>query len=275
MEKFIEKYKIDPLKILNLDEDYDMKELKKSYKKLSLKYHPDKPNGSTKMFQLIYKAYKYLNSELEDRIDIETVREKIEQDLVLKENKLKKMNLTYNDSIEDVKYYTKDFRSDKKYEIKEIDYNQKYTDNITPEKLDIKDFNATFEYLKSKNNQLVKMSQNIVPMGISCDRGAPICSFNNDIMEDCEEKNEMNNLFWKYIPKKEDLNIDEIKKFKEKNKEKFKEKKYNESYKDNVSYGETTYNDKDFENRHYESMVKEMDRSKIKINNYKKQYRLE
>ena len=39
-------------------------ELKKAFRKAALKYHPDKPQGSTKAFQRVNLAYKTLNDPL-------------------------------------------------------------------------------------------------------------------------------------------------------------------------------------------------------------------
>ncbi|MFT7004498.1 MAG: DnaJ-class molecular chaperone [Sulfurimonas sp.] len=41
-------------------------DIKKTYLKLSRKYHPDMPNGSVEKFQEINKAYKILNKYVEN-----------------------------------------------------------------------------------------------------------------------------------------------------------------------------------------------------------------
>lgn len=56
----------NPFKILKLDYDADQDQIKKSYRKLSLKYHPDRPEGNEKKFQLITKAYIYLLNKIKE-----------------------------------------------------------------------------------------------------------------------------------------------------------------------------------------------------------------
>ena len=50
-------------KTLGLNETASKEEIKKSYRKLSLRYHPDRPNGNTEMFQKITEAYEILSDE--------------------------------------------------------------------------------------------------------------------------------------------------------------------------------------------------------------------
>lgn len=50
----------DYYSVLGVDKDATAEQIKKAYRKLSLKYHPDKPQGDTKKFQEINEAYDTL-----------------------------------------------------------------------------------------------------------------------------------------------------------------------------------------------------------------------
>ena len=53
--------------VLELSPTASPDEIKKSYRKLSLKYHPDKNNGDDVMFKSINEAYSILSDENEKR----------------------------------------------------------------------------------------------------------------------------------------------------------------------------------------------------------------
>lgn len=60
--------------ILGVDENANTEEIKKAYRKLSLKYHPDKPGGDEEMFKKISNAYSILEStESRKQYDMERV----------------------------------------------------------------------------------------------------------------------------------------------------------------------------------------------------------
>jgi DNA mismatch repair ATPase MutL len=61
----------DPYKVLNLDRDFTLDQLKKNYKRLALQLHPDKnvvkPEDAGRVFQLLTNCYKTLLREHEAR----------------------------------------------------------------------------------------------------------------------------------------------------------------------------------------------------------------
>lgn len=58
-------------KILNIDENATSDEIKKQYRKLSLEFHPDRPNGNAEKFKKISEAYEILsNSQSRQQYDM-------------------------------------------------------------------------------------------------------------------------------------------------------------------------------------------------------------
>lgn len=57
-DKFIDYYKI-----LDVDMEASVEEIKKKYIDLAKKYHPDQKNGNTEMFQVVSKAYEVLSNK--------------------------------------------------------------------------------------------------------------------------------------------------------------------------------------------------------------------
>jgi curved DNA-binding protein CbpA len=53
----------DPYEILNVARDASQQEIRKSYRKLALKFHPDKNPKGTKKFLEVTKAYEILGNE--------------------------------------------------------------------------------------------------------------------------------------------------------------------------------------------------------------------
>ena len=79
-KKFEEKY--NPWKILEMKEnDLNIANIKKSYKKMALKYHPDKAGEKyNEIFQIITQSYIYLLSKAEESGELETkINRKVEK----------------------------------------------------------------------------------------------------------------------------------------------------------------------------------------------------
>ena len=58
--------KYNPFRILHLEYNATEDDIKKSYRKFSLKYHPDKPTGDAKKFMMITQAYVYLLQKIKE-----------------------------------------------------------------------------------------------------------------------------------------------------------------------------------------------------------------
>jgi curved DNA-binding protein CbpA len=58
--------KYNPFRILHLDYDATEDDIKKAYRKFSLKYHPDKQSGDAKKFMMITQAYVYLLQKIKE-----------------------------------------------------------------------------------------------------------------------------------------------------------------------------------------------------------------
>ena len=55
----------DLYKVLEVEKSATTEEIKKNYRRLSLKYHPDKNNGDGEMFKKISEAYQVLSDDVE------------------------------------------------------------------------------------------------------------------------------------------------------------------------------------------------------------------
>ena len=56
----------NPFRILHLDYNATEDDVKKAYRKFSLKYHPDRPDGNAKKFMMVSQAYIYLTHKLKE-----------------------------------------------------------------------------------------------------------------------------------------------------------------------------------------------------------------
>ena len=59
---------INYYEVLGLKKDATASEIKKAYRKLSVKYHPDKPTGDKKKYAEINKAYEVLSDSQKRRM---------------------------------------------------------------------------------------------------------------------------------------------------------------------------------------------------------------
>jgi curved DNA-binding protein CbpA len=56
----------NPFRILHLDYNATEDDVKKAYRKFSLKYHPDRPEGNAKKFMMVSQAYIYLIQKIKE-----------------------------------------------------------------------------------------------------------------------------------------------------------------------------------------------------------------
>lgn len=67
--------KYNPFRILHLEYNATEDDVKKAYRKFSLKYHPDKPTGDAKKFMMITQAYVYLLQKMKEMTGNKSHRE--------------------------------------------------------------------------------------------------------------------------------------------------------------------------------------------------------
>ena len=58
---------MDYYNILGVKENANANEIKKAYRSLSFKYHPDKNNGNDERFKTINEAYEVLSDPIKER----------------------------------------------------------------------------------------------------------------------------------------------------------------------------------------------------------------
>lgn len=81
---------MDPYKFMKLEYDCTISDLRKRFRKLALKYHPDKL-GSNKMFDLLKKSYQEIFLQLQEEIELEKKTKSC-----VKPKKYKPLNLNKN-----------------------------------------------------------------------------------------------------------------------------------------------------------------------------------
>lgn len=94
----------DPYNVLNIPKDADLDTIKKAYRQLSKKYHPDKDTGDINRFNDIQKAYKALTSGL-DMSEDNNIYESVdceEEDNVVEEPE--KKNVAVSDILSELEY---------------------------------------------------------------------------------------------------------------------------------------------------------------------------
>ena len=162
LNKEIKKFETEynPWKILNLnDNDYNVNNIKKAYKKMALKYHPDKVGSKYEdKFQLITQSYIYLLGKAEDTNIINNKISKQVENIDYEDNINENLENIYIDKDKfDINHFNKIFDTykipnsfDKGYSdlIKEDITNK--DEQVFGKKFNNDIFNAHFDNIKNK-----------------------------------------------------------------------------------------------------------------------------
>ena len=159
---------INPYKMLNVPENYNLEMLKTAYKKAAFTAHPDK-GGSEYLFNIVTDCYKYLAKELKKKENDKLHHElKKEAESVHPKTSTSTQGMFYTGSRFDQKKFNKFFDDNKfKEEIDNIGYEQWMAKNnikTTPKFKggDISRFNEHFEKnvkLTNQQKQLIKWQE--------------------------------------------------------------------------------------------------------------------
>lgn len=167
LEKF-NKSNINAYKLFKLNENFTMKELKLSYKKLALIYHPDRPTGNNQKFQLITKAYLSLLEELNLKKPEKSYNElkKNSQTFREEQNNNPKKNIYMTDRF-DVNLFNKIYTDNKlqkpeddgysewmkqnEYDTTDIKKSEVFSDNFN-----INVFNSSFAESNKNNTEIIE-----------------------------------------------------------------------------------------------------------------------
>lgn len=145
---------MDPFKFMKLEYDCSMSDLRKQFRKLALKYHPDKL-GDTKQFDMLKKSYQKIFLQLQEEMELEKKQKscvKPKKYKALNLNKTSKENIL-NPKKFDRKKFNKIFNKFKLEDVDDMGY-QDYMEKSTKSREDIYALN-TKKIKKFKENQLV------------------------------------------------------------------------------------------------------------------------
>jgi curved DNA-binding protein CbpA len=183
----------DPYKLFNVDENTTIQDIKKTYKKLSRKYHPDKNNGNSDIYIIIKKAYNSLINEISNQRPTERTMETyktqnsdIDRTIDGMENvHIDKNNFDsdkFNQVFDNVRI---DNPFDKGYSKEDLDdeIDEDYLQSIEQSNINNNNFNDIFDSIKHshKNNQVIKYDE---PMAMNAGAGAGFSELGIDNIDD-------------------------------------------------------------------------------------------
>ena len=168
----LEKNNIDSLKMFALNTNYTLDELKIAYKKMAMKFHPDKPTGNTEQFQLVTKCYMSLLEKYKNRENhkhFSDLKDSSKSFLSDQKSNTQHTQRDYNgnrggeggfvDKTKfDVKMFNNIYEQNKLWDSSDDGYGSWFTSNDTDEppvelfgnKFNVNVFNSTFEDYKNK-----------------------------------------------------------------------------------------------------------------------------
>jgi curved DNA-binding protein CbpA len=170
----------NPFRILHLEYNANEEDVKKAYRKFSLKYHPDRPDGNAKKFMMVSQAYIYLTQKLKEmqgnhgHNDLRNNAKKYFEEMEDK-RKIQKETSKIEDRMEDqMEIGEKNFDQDKFNKIFEKNRmptqfdkgygngweDETYEENVVMNnKFTIDLFNKTFNEVKTKKLEQIKGNQ--------------------------------------------------------------------------------------------------------------------
>jgi len=171
----------NPFRILHLDYNATEDDVKKAYRKFSLKYHPDRPEGNAKKFMMVSQAYIYLMQKIKEmqgnhgHNDLRNNAKKYFEEMEEKRKVHKASKAEIEDLIEDqMEISEKNFDQDKFNKIFEknrmpTQYDKGYGDGwkdethednvVMNQKFTLDLFNQTFNEVKAKKLEKFKGNQ--------------------------------------------------------------------------------------------------------------------
>ena len=155
---------INTLKLFQLQPQYTMDELKRSYRKLAIKTHPDRPGGSKEKFQVVTKCYFSLLEDLKkreqekgfDRLRDDSRNYWQEQNEI--SNDFKNNNPKYDKNKQfNVNKFNEVFNQNKLYDESDegyedwLQHGETETPQVFSHKFNINNFNNTFDNWKDES----------------------------------------------------------------------------------------------------------------------------
>tara|TARA_B100001123_G_C15330364_1_gene1031026 strand:+ start:3010 stop:4317 length:1308 start_codon:yes stop_codon:yes gene_type:complete len=157
--------KVNPYDIFKIPENFTLEQLKKEYKKLALKYHPDRPTGDELKFKIVTKIYLALYEEYKRKqpdkqyLDLKNSS----HDFIQRQESCQKHNKKCNKDNFNIKLFNKIYEENKLFEPTDDGYGKWLQSqsndetNTTPKpfskSFNLNVFNTTFNNERKKHNQ--------------------------------------------------------------------------------------------------------------------------